>query len=247
MYITTINPRSPGLSWLVGDDICAATGGAISTRAVVAGETAAVGPSATEQAGVVISGSGTLRCADAVHALRRGSVVRPETGARYELSSPEGDLTLLTFHGGPANHESAPVDPLPLSGHVEVFDVDDAEEHAFHNPDAGFFHMSARWLVDESHGGSAAFTLGQSTFEADRGAHELHRHPGAEEVFYVWEGSGVHLAEDGEHPMRAGDLVFVPRNKWHGFRNTSTVPLRAFFGYLGANSLACGGYEMPHH
>ena len=72
-------------------------------------------------------------------------------------------------------------------------------------------------------------------------------HAKAAEVFFVWEGAGVHLTGDGaEHAMRAGDLVFVPPGEWHGFRTTVDTDTRAFFGYLGADLRSGAGYEVMH-
>jgi mannose-6-phosphate isomerase-like protein (cupin superfamily) len=45
--------------------------------------------------------------------------------------------------------------------------------------------------------------------------------------------------------VKAGELVFVAKNEWHGFQNTGSTPLKAIFGYLGAHSLEGGGYELP--
>ncbi len=60
----------------------------------------------------------------------------------------------------------------------------------------------------------------------------------------VIEGAGVHLVEDREIPMRAGDIVFTARDEWHGFRNTGDQPVRAVFGYFGASELEAAGYEV---
>ena len=34
--------------------------------------------------------------------------------------------------------------------------------------------------------------------------------------------------------MKTGDVVFAPRDEWHGFRNRRERPVRAIFGYFGA-------------
>jgi len=107
--------------------------------------------------------------------------------------------------------------------------------------------MKARSLIDADHGGSTALLLGQGTFAPGDGCHALHRHPHACEIFYVWSGEGVHLVDDGsEHPVRAGDLAYIPRNEWHGFRNTGHTEVQAVFGYIGVNSREAAGYELPH-
>ncbi|ACM28748.1 MULTISPECIES: cupin domain-containing protein [Rhizobium] len=124
-----------------------------------------------------------------------------------------------------------------------MIDIVTAPDHPFHMPEQGFYHLSARWLVDGGIG-SDKLVIGQSTFASHDGAHELHRHAHGEEFFFVLEGQGVHLTEDGEYPMAGGDLVFVPCEEWHGFRNTASTPVRALFGFLGVNSLDGAGYEL---
>ena len=52
-----------------------------------------------------------------------------------------------------------------------------------------------------------------------------HSHPYEHEVF-VLEGSGVVLEGDDEHPLKAGDFVFVTPNEVHQFRNTGSSPLK---------------------
>ena len=53
----------------------------------------------------------------------------------------------------------------------------------------------------------------------------MHRHPHAE-VFLVQEGEAVFRTEAGERPARAGDLVVVPADTWHGFTATGDGRLR---------------------
>jgi mannose-6-phosphate isomerase-like protein (cupin superfamily) len=103
--------------------------------------------------------------------------------------------------------------------------------------------MAARWLVNAETVASSALIVGQSTFAPDS-AHLLHRHDRVEEFFFILEGNGAQLVEGGEIPIAAGDVIFVPRNEWHGFRNTGRQPVRAVFGYFGANKVEAGGYEV---
>ena len=80
-----------------------------------------------------------------------------------------------------------------------------------------------RWLVDESQG-APNFAMRQ--FEVAPGGYTpKHSHPYEHEVF-VLEGSGVVLEGDDEHPLRAGDFVFVTPNEVHQFRNTGSSPLK---------------------
>lgn len=52
-----------------------------------------------------------------------------------------------------------------------------------------------------------------------------HSHPYEHEVF-VLEGSGVVLEGNAEHPLRAGDVVYVQPDEVHQFRNTGAAPLK---------------------
>ena len=80
-----------------------------------------------------------------------------------------------------------------------------------------------RWLVDESQG-APNFSMRQ--FEVSPGGYTpRHSHPYEHEVF-VLSGQGVVLEGDVEHPLEAGDFVFVTPNEVHQFRNTGQAPLK---------------------
>ena len=52
-----------------------------------------------------------------------------------------------------------------------------------------------------------------------------HVHDGFEECIYVLSGQGTTVAENGEIPIRPGDIVLIPANEKHMTRNTGTEPL----------------------
>jgi len=80
-----------------------------------------------------------------------------------------------------------------------------------------------RWLVDAQQG-APNFAMRQ--FEVAPGGYTpRHSHPYEHEVF-VLEGSGVVMEGDAEHPLAAGDFVFVSPDEIHQFRNTGSVPLK---------------------
>lgn len=82
---------------------------------------------------------------------------------------------------------------------------------------------TVRWLVGQNDG-APNFAMRQ--FEVAQGGHTpRHSHPYEHEVF-VLEGSGVVLEGDQEHPLNAGDVVFVKPDEVHQFRNTGTQPLK---------------------
>jgi len=82
---------------------------------------------------------------------------------------------------------------------------------------------SVRWLVGEKDG---APTFAMRQFEVAPGGHTpKHSHPYEHEVF-VLDGNGVVLDGDTEHPLRAGDVIFVQPDDVHQFRNTGEGPMK---------------------
>ena len=80
-----------------------------------------------------------------------------------------------------------------------------------------------RWLVDDRDG-APNFAMRQ--FEVAPGGYTpQHFHDFEHEVF-VLDGAGVVLEGDREHPLAAGDVVFVKPNEIHQFRNTGSTPLK---------------------
>ncbi|TAJ07215.1 MAG: cupin domain-containing protein [Nitrospirae bacterium] len=49
----------------------------------------------------------------------------------------------------------------------------------------------------------------------------LHRHPGANEVVFCWEGEGVIVVGGERSSIKAGETVLVPTDVPHGYLNTS--------------------------
>jgi quercetin dioxygenase-like cupin family protein len=47
----------------------------------------------------------------------------------------------------------------------------------------------------------------------------IHRHLQMDESFYVLEGSGTLILNDGRHSFEKGGTIFIPKNSWHGFAN----------------------------
>jgi quercetin dioxygenase-like cupin family protein len=73
--------------------------------------------------------------------------------------------------------------------------------------------------------------------------HLLHRHPNAEQIMYVVEGSCVALSEGEPVPLREGDAVFIAQGEWHGVRNDGERPALTLVIYSGAGTLEEAGYE----
>ena len=80
-----------------------------------------------------------------------------------------------------------------------------------------------RWLVGEADG-APNFAMRQFEIAPD-GHTPRHSHPYEHEL-YVLEGTGVVHEGDVEHPLAAGDVIFVAPDDVHQFRNTGKVPLK---------------------
>jgi len=179
----------------------------------------------------------------------RGAVIHSRSGHAFTVTNTaDSAIQFLVLAAadpsGTAALDSAKTDPATDAAQVECFSLFDVADEVLHRPEAGFFHMGTRMLLNASHS-YQSFIFGQSSFAPENGIHALHRHAGADEMFYVWDGEGSHLNADGtEHPMRPGDAVFVPRGEWHGFRNTGVRPVRAFFGLIGAGDMQRAGNEV---
>lgn len=82
---------------------------------------------------------------------------------------------------------------------------------------------SVRWLISRADG-APNFAMRQ--FQVEPGGHTpRHQHPYEHEVF-VLDGEGIVVEGDDEHPLRAGDVVFVSADEVHQFRNTGSAPLK---------------------
>ena len=80
-----------------------------------------------------------------------------------------------------------------------------------------------RWLIGAA---DAAPNFAMRQFEIAAGGHTpRHSHPYEHEVF-ILDGEGLVYEGDTEHPLRAGDVVFVKPDEVHQFRNTGAGPLR---------------------
>jgi len=71
--------------------------------------------------------------------------------------------------------------------------------------------------------GAAVFHMRH--FEVAPGGHTPHHAHDFEHEVLIWKGAGVVRGGEGERPCRAGDVVWVPANEKHQFRNPGTEPL----------------------
>jgi mannose-6-phosphate isomerase-like protein (cupin superfamily) len=69
-------------------------------------------------------------------------------------------------------------------------------------------------------------------------ANDQHMHQANLHVFYVLEGEGSYLKDDALVPIKAGQIVVIPRQQLHGIRNTGTSRL----SYMAMTTYGPDGY-----
>ncbi len=62
-------------------------------------------------------------------------------------------------------------------------------------------------------------------FEVAPGGHTPHHQHDYEHEIVVLKGAGAAKSEQGERTFKAGDVIWVPANEMHQFRNTGDGPL----------------------
>ena len=69
-------------------------------------------------------------------------------------------------------------------------------------------------------------TFAMRVFEVAAGGHTpLHQHPYEHEI-YVMEGQGTVWREGREVTIKPGDVLFVPADEQHQFKNTGAQPFK---------------------
>jgi quercetin dioxygenase-like cupin family protein len=142
----------------------------------------------------------------------------------------------------------------PLTGRIASFDTAQSQAPALatqreskdRRPDGLILQASEgermvrRWgypmtiKVDPRNGGSERLVA--ITEEVPPGQSiPLHNHSHADEIVLLLEGSGIATVGERRQPVNAGGLLFIPKNAWVGFENTSTQKARVFavFSALG--------------
>ncbi|MGB9727222.1 MAG: cupin domain-containing protein [Nitrososphaeria archaeon] len=81
----------------------------------------------------------------------------------------------------------------------------------------GAMGLKVRWLITKEIG---AENFAMRLFEMEpNGFSPLHSHPWEHEV-YILEGEGVVFGGGEERKFREGDIIFIPSNEIHQFKNT---------------------------
>ena len=109
---------------------------------------------------------------------------------------------------------------------------------------AGSTWPCSSWSITPT-AGARNVVFGRTVFAPGESVHQLHRHPGAEEVVYLVRRRGVATNGDEEIALEPGDSAFHPQGEWHGFYNTSpTEEAEMIWVWAGASSKQDAGYEV---
>jgi quercetin dioxygenase-like cupin family protein len=89
--------------------------------------------------------------------------------------------------------------------------------------DEGASKLKVRWLITKDMG---AENFAMRFFEMEpEGYSPFHSHPWEHEVF-ILEGEGIVVGGGEERKFRTGDVIFVPPNEKHQFKNTGETTLK---------------------
>ena len=102
--------------------------------------------------------------------------------------------------------------------------------------------LIVRNVINKDDAGATAMILLSSELPPGR-VHLLHRHPNAEQIMYVAEGSCLALSEGEPVRLQEDDAVFIARGEWHGVGNDTDAPVVTLVIYSGAGTLEEAGYE----
>ena len=82
--------------------------------------------------------------------------------------------------------------------------------------------VQIRWVINEDMG-ARNFVMRHFEIMPD-GYTPLHKHDWEHEIF-ILSGAGKIVGDNSEKPFGPGDVIFVPGNELHQFRNTGEAPL----------------------
>jgi quercetin dioxygenase-like cupin family protein len=84
------------------------------------------------------------------------------------------------------------------------------------------------FLVNEETCGAQQYTAG--LYFVRPGAHNrADKHPGQEELYYIFAGRGTVVVDGEPHEIEAGDVVFIPDGAVHFLKNDSAETLGLFW------------------
>jgi quercetin dioxygenase-like cupin family protein len=122
----------------------------------------------------------------------------------------------VVFAGAPANEGRE-------EKTVKIRSIQDVDAQVMTKPDQE--GLIVRNVINNDDAGARRIIL--LSVELPPGTvHLLHRHPNAEQIMYVLEGSCLALSEGEPVRLNEGDAVFTAQGEWHGVSNDTGRPER---------------------
>ena len=123
---------------------------------------------------------------------------------------------------------------------MKIINIRDVAAEVMTKPDQE--GLIVRNVINKEDAGASTMILLSSELPPGK-VHLLHRHPSAEQIMYVLEGSCLALSEGEPVRLNEGDAVFIAQGEWHGVRNDTDRPAVTLVIYAGAGTLEEAGYE----
>jgi quercetin dioxygenase-like cupin family protein len=123
---------------------------------------------------------------------------------------------------------------------MQIRDIGDVDAQVMTKSDQK--GLIVRNVVNKDNTGGRKIILLSSEIPSGK-VHLLHRHPNAEQIMYVLQGSCLALSEGEPVRLKEGDAVFIAQGEWHGVRNDTGRPTVTLVVYAGAGTLEEAGYE----
>jgi quercetin dioxygenase-like cupin family protein len=123
---------------------------------------------------------------------------------------------------------------------VKIKNIGDVVAKVMSRPDQE--GLIVRNVIDRNDAGARRIILLSSELPPGK-VHLLHRHPNAEQIMYVLEGSCLALSEGEPVRLNEGDAVFIAQGEWHGVSNNTDQSAVTLIIYAGAGTLEEAGYE----
>ncbi|MDI6715569.1 MAG: cupin domain-containing protein [Actinomycetota bacterium] len=118
-----------------------------------------------------------------------------------------------------------------------MFKVNYSQVKQVNVEEGGAKGVSLRWVISEREG---AENFALRIFTLKPGGHTpLHTHPWEHEVF-ILKGFGVIVSEGKDIPITQGDVIFVPPEEEHQFKNTNDEELEFICLIPIPKKCACG-------
>jgi quercetin dioxygenase-like cupin family protein len=110
--------------------------------------------------------------------------------------------------------------PMNNVKNMKIFNYKTIKEE---NADCCAAKTKVRWLITKETGTE---NFAMRLFEMEpTGYSPLHKHPWEHEIF-ILEGEGIAFNGEKTTPFKSGDVIFVPPNEQHQFKNNSIKRLK---------------------